>query len=835
MLPWYELRWLVRELRGARGRWALFTASLTVGVAAVVAVAGLAASLRKGLEQEAQRLLAADLKIESRQPLPEELFTLLEKRAETRWSPQAELLTVVRSPQTGKTQLVELKAVGPGYPFYGRVEVEPPGSLEEALAKGGVVAPAELLHRLGIELGDPIEVGGEPFPILAKLVSEPDRITGAFAMGPRLFLPYDRLWRTGLTQFGSRVTYRLLIQTDRPEDLASEVRRLLGNHPRYRVETAREGIPELRQGLERAERFLHLVGLLSLALGGLGVAQTVRLWLTQRLDAIAVWKSLGASAGELLRSYLFQCLLLAATGSFLGVLLGQALVWLVPSWIGGLLEELPRANAGLEPIWLGLGVGVGVALGFALPPLSVALRVPAVRVLRSEVEPLPSHPWERVLAFLALAATLGLVAWTVTRSVRVAVLFLAAFGASLLVFGGLNQALIGLARWVPRPELPLAFRYGWAALGRPGSIARSALLALGVGSFLVVSVEGVRQGLLERLAAELPREAPTAFLLDVQPHQWEAVQNLLAARGATSIRSVPVVMARLTAVDGLPVRELLNPSQAEPNRERWALTREQRLTYLEKLPEDNEIVKGSLWADPEKAEISVEERFAQDLGIGLGSRLQFDVQGVPIELTVTSLRRVNWQTFQINFFFVVEPGVLEEAPQFRLAAARLAPGREAETQDALAAQFPNVTLIQIREVLDKVQRVLERISTGIRFLGLFTVTTGLAIVAASLGAAAFLRSREVALLKTLGLTRMEVVLWFGVEYALATALAAGTGSMLGMVAQTQILERAFTIEAPLRWDLLLGGTLSVTVLVTLTALLASLRPLRQSPADVFRS
>jgi putative ABC transport system permease protein len=294
-------------------------------------------------------------------------------------------------------------------------------------------------------------------------------------------------------------------------------------------------------------------------------------------------------------------------------------------------------------------------------------------------------------------------------------------------------------------------------------------------------------------------------------------------------------MARLTAVDGLPVRELLNPSQAEPNRERWALTREQRLTYLEKLPEDNEIVKGSLWADPEKAEISVEERFAQDLGIGLGSRLQFDVQGVPIELTVTSLRRVNWQTFQINFFFVVEPGVLEEAPQFRLAAARLAPGREAETQDALAAQFPNVTLIQIREVLDKVQRVLERISTGIRFLGLFTVTTGLAIVAASLGAAAFLRSREVALLKTLGLTRMEVVLWFGVEYALATALAAGTGSMLGMVAQTQILERAFTIEAPLRWDLLLGGTLSVTVLVTLTALLASLRPLRQSPADVFRS
>ncbi len=830
-----EVHWIGRELRGSWSRWTLFAASLAVGVAALVAVSGLATSIRKGLERESRRLLAADLKIESRQPFPQELLVELERRPGTRVSPQVELITVVRSPKSGRSQLVELKAVSPGYPFYGEVQLEPPGTLEAALSSRGVVAPAELLTRLNLQIGDTIEVGGEPFPVVTRLISEPDRLSTAFALGPRLFLPYELLESTGLTRFGSRVTYRLLVQSDRAEELASELRNLLGDSQRYRLETTRDGLPELRQGLERAERFLLLVALVSLILGGLGVAQTVRLWLADRLDALAVWKSLGASSGELTRLYFAQCLLLASAGSLLGILAGQGLVWLLPSWIGGLLGEIPRGGATLGPVWIGLGVGVGVALGFASLPLHAALRVPAVRVLRREVEPLPVPLGERLFGLLLVAATVWAAAWFLARSATVAWAFSLALGGVSLLLSWANQGILAAARRVPRRALPLTIRYGWAALGRPGSVSRGALVALGIGTFVVVSVEGVRLGLLERLAAELPEDAPTAFLIDIQPSQWEGVHRTLAAEGASAIRSVPVVVGRLTSVNGRAVQELVERSGTDSRRERWALTREQRLTYLESLPEDNRIVAGKLWSDPQRPEVSVEERFARDLGIGVGSRIGFDIQGVPVELYVTSLRKVDWQSFQINFFLVVEPGVLEDAPQMRLAAARLPRGREAAIQDRVVATFPNVTLFPIRDVLDKVELVLERTTTGIRFLGAFTVASGLAILAGSLGAAAMLRSREVALMKTLGLRRAEVLGWFAVEYALAGLLAATVGATLGAVAQAEVLKRAFTIDTSAQPGLVLSGVAAVTVLATLAGLLASLRSLSRSPAEVFRS
>lgn len=831
-------RWIGRELRGSARLWLLFASSLALGVAAVVAVSALAASLRSGLAQESRRLLAADLKIESRKPFPAELSSALAGRSGVSSSQQIELLTVVRSPATGKSQLVELKAISEGYPFYGTLEIEPAGRPLEVVRKGAALAPRELLARLGIGLGDTLEIGGEPFPVGALLLSEPDRLSTAFTLGPPLLVHLDHLEKTGLTRFGSRVTHRLLVRVEDPareEALVRELRSLLADPVAYRIETAREGLPEIRQGIARAERFLLLVALVSLALGGIGVAQTVRLWLSIRLDSIAVWKALGARSSELGGLYLGQCLLLALGGSSLGLALGGLLAALLPRWVGGLLAELPRGNLELGPFGLGLGVGLGIALAFAWMPLRSALSVPAVRVLRREVEPLPLRRGEQALALALVAGSVWLSAWLLTRSLVAAWSFTGALGGILFLLGGVVRLVLGLAHRMPRSRFPLSFRYGWAALGRPGSVSRGALVALGVGSFVLVSVEGVRRGVVERLSQELPRDAPTAFLIDIQPYQWPGVRGILEEEGATGTQSVPVVMARLSSIDGQPILEVLNKRKAGERRERWALTREQRLTYLDTLPSDNRLVAGSLWSHPDQAEVSVEAEFANDLGIGIGSRLGFDVQGVPIELLVTSLRKVDWQSFQINFFLVVEPGVLEEAPQMRLAASRLPRGRESEIQDRIVAAFPNVTVFPIREVLDKVVAVLGRITAGIRFLGAFTVGAGLAILAGALGTAGALRAREVALLKTLGLRRTGVVSWFAIEYALAGALAGAVGGFAGAVAQRVVLERAFTISAGWSGDLLLAAALGLAALAAVTGLLASLPALSQRPADVFRA
>jgi putative ABC transport system permease protein len=351
---------------------------------------------------------------------------------------------------------------------------------------------------------------------------------------------------------------------------------------------------------------------------------------------------------------------------------------------------------------------------------------------------------------------------------------------------------------------------------------------------VVVAMSLVERRLTAELSAEMPKNAPTAFLIDIQPAQWAGVEAILEKGGAARIDSVPVVMARLAVIDGRTVEELARSTPRDRGR-RWALTREQRLTYMKALPKDNVIVEGSLWSDPRRAEVSVERDFAEDLGIHLGSTLRFDIQGVPVELAVTSLRTVDWKTFGINFFLVVEPGVLDNAPQMRLAAVRLPRGGEQRVQDLLAAGYPNVTLLRLREILEKIVKVMDRIGLGIRFLGGFTVLAGIAILGGAVSAGSARRGREVALLKTLGMTRRGVAGAFAVEYALIGFVAAAIGSVGGYVLAWGVITRGFEMRWQLQpWPFLIALAAGV-LLTVLAGLAASLRALERRPIEVLRA
>jgi putative ABC transport system permease protein len=848
MTPGFYLRYATRELRGAFGRLVFFTLCLSVGVAAVVAVAGLSDSMDETLRAEARKLLAADLAVEGRRPLPEELYVEIERMPGASWTVIKELPSMVASPGDGegaaRSVLAELKAIDGAYPFYGDLELDPPERLDQLIDRQHVVVAPALLERLDVAVGGTLKIGEAGFTIAGLVRREPDSLGMSFTLGPRVLMSAAGLERSGLERFGSRVLHRALIRmpegSSRQETVATaeRLRRSLPDASYLNIETYAEAQPSVRRSLRRAENFLGVIALLSLLIGGIGVAQAVRAWLAGRMDAIAILRSLGMRPREVLVLYLGQTVVLGLLGSLLGVATGIAIVAVVPLVAGDLLPVLPVQALRPLAAFRGLALGVGVALLFSLPALLAVRRVPPARVLRADAEPLPpSRPawWGTTsLLFAGICGMAILQSGSITRGLQ--------FAAGMLVAAGvLALAAILLSRFVgraPRSISRIWVRHGLAALSRPGAGTLGALVALGLGVLVVLSMYLVQSGLGRQLEADLPDNSPTAFLIDVQPSQWPRLRELLAAEGALHVDSVPVVMARLKSIDGRTVDDLveeLDASQAEQGRRRWVLTREQRLTYMKDLPSDNVVVRGALWSEPDRPEISIERGFAEDLPVDVGSVLTFDIQGVPIDLYVSSIRSVEWARFGINFFLVVEPGVLDDAPQTRVVAARLPVRGEQRVQDRLAASFPNVTLLDIRAILEKVAAIVARIGLGIRLLGGFTVLAGIAILAGAVSAGAVRRSREVALLKTLGMTRRGVIAVFGVEYALLGLVAGLIGSAGAGLLAWAILTRG--MEIVWRFDPFAHtAAVAGSVLLTIVAGIAtSARALTRRPVEVLRT
>ena len=880
MKPGVFFAHLRREARGGSGRLVFFVACLAAGVAAVVAVAGFSEGLDRGIRGEAKSLLTADLSVRGRRPVPEELKAAVDRIAGAERAEVREMLTMVAatgdaSGNAPRSILVELKSVEGAYPFYGQLDLEPAARLADLLDDRSTVVAPEVLRRLGLAVGESLKIGGTDFRIAGTVSREPDRITGALQMGPRLFVSAAGLERAALERLGSRVTYRTLVRLppERQGDLGQIVEELgtyLASDRRHRIETFSDAQPGLRRSFRRIGSYLALAALLSLLIGGVGVTQTVRAWLAGRMDSIAVLKCLGYRPRQVLRLYLGQTAVLGCVGSLVGVGAGIAIQSAAMGLLAGALP-VEHISAWQPMAWgRGLLLGVGVALLASLPPLAAASRVPPIRVLRRDAEPLPPSRWAVAGSTLAMVACLiALAAWQAGSWLQ-GLLFTGGLAVAAALLG---LAAAGLSRLAGRPRgnTPPWLRHGLAALGRKGASTTSGIVALGLGVLVLLGMFLVERGLAKELEKDLPRNAPTAFLIDIQTDQWRGVETLLRDHQAGNIASVPMVMARIAAIDGRDSGELQAEIEAPrvaadgnrqgQRRERWALRREQRLTYLDTLPEGNTITKSAgtaangapagtaangapagtaagearLWSDDGIDEISVEREFATELGVALGSVLTLDIQGVELDLTVTSLREVDWGTFGINFYLVVEPGVLEDAPQSRLAAARLPEGGEQQLQDALADGFPNVTVIRTREMLDKIASTLGRLALGVRLLGGLTVFAGLAILAGAVSAGQVRRGAEVALLKTLGMTRRQVAATFATEYAL-TGLVAGVigsagGAALAWFALTQGMEMNWHAE-----PLWLAVAVAATVLLSvISGLAASAGALRKRPVEVLRS
>lgn len=832
---------LRRESRGSRARLAYFAACLALGVGAIVGVASLISAIETGVRSQSRELLACDFTVSSRRELPPELDGFFERFSSFERTDVLELATMAGTPEgeDARVRLCQLYAVDGAYPFYGELATEPRRPLAELLERSDALAcERELAEWLGLTVGNTLRLGGADFELSAVVDDAPGRLDFSMTLGPRVWISSEGLERTALTGFGNRVRHRALFRLPQDEadrdalrDLERDLRAGLADPTFLRFESHFEGQPRVRRSLDRVERYLGLVALLSLLLGGTGVAMIVRAWLAGKAQQTAVLRCLGWRPREVFLLYLVHVSVLALVGSLIGALLGT----LAPWFVGRLAPELlPAAFVDLwQPLALarGIGLGVGIAACFSLPALAAVWRVPPARVLRVEAEPLPPH---RVLAFAAAALLVGGMfagAWIQSEDL----LWAAAFTGALLVVATVlyfaARAVMRLSTRVPRTRLPAAITVGLSALGRPGSATVGAVVALGLGVLVVVSMWMLESRLTRELRGSLPEDAPTMFFADVQPDQWQTLSDTLRDLGSSRIDSVPVVMARLSAVDGIPVGEL---AAGRPDESRWVFTREQRLTWMEALGEDNVLVSGELWSRDDLDEISLEEEFARDIGAELGTVLRMNVQGVPLDLTVTSIRSVVWQSFSINFFCVVEPGVLEEAPYFRIAAARLPAERESALELEVARSLPNVTVIRVRAVLEKVSEVLERLAFGVQALGSLTILCGLSILAGAIATTMLERRREAALWKTVGVTRSGVALFFASEYALCGLLAGTLGGVGATVFATGFLTRVLELEPQIPWSVPLVSGLACALASVVAGLLASRRALAAPPMEVLR-
>ncbi|NKE72210.1 ABC transporter permease [Candidatus Manganitrophus noduliformans] len=863
-MAFFIFKMIWREARGSLRHFLSFLFSIALGVGSIVAVGIIAANLEEMTFHEARNLLTADLEARLRQPLsPEGEAALADLTGQgIRLVRITEMIGMAATdpssqdaPQGYQSQLVELKAVEPGYPFYGRFAVDPPTSdpfqdPEAAWVQEG------LLIRLGLQVGDRLKLGEAAFTIKGVIRREPDRAVGTFTLGPRVMLSQEGLARTKLVQTGSRINRRILFQTPEPwnaDSLKTELEERWASES-VRLKTYRESQPRLGRFLENFTTYLGLVGLITLMIGGIAVASNIHAFLTERIGTIAILKSLGSPAFSVLLIYLLLAAFLGAVGSLLGVGLGVAMY---QSLLGLLTRFLPPGFAfemSFLPIFRGVAMGVGTTILFSLWPLQKVWRIAPSRVFRQEVEDSFGEPGrgreaigensKRFFSFfssrsfaLGLLIVLGWAGLSIWQagSWRLGSWVIGGVASAVVLLLGATWGALRLIRIFGRPR-PLIFRYGIGNLTRPGRQIMTVVLSIGIGVLILLTLLQVEKNLLANLQQNIPDDAPSLFFIDLQPDQKEPFEKIMAKWDLKKpVELTPLVRSRLFDLNGQKVSEI----QVEERPDGWYFTREYVLTYQQGLPKHNTIRKGEWWegGNPNGAvaRISAEAEAARHLGIGIGSKVTFDIQGVPIEGEVTSIRDVDWGSLSTNFFFIFEPGALDGAPITYVATATTTPAEDLPIQNAVIRAFPNVTVIHLREILETIAGILREITRTVRFMALFGFAVGLIVLSGAIAATRARRLHEMTLFKTLGATRPTLLAIMAVEYGLLGLLAAAVGGLLSIGLSWGIVH--FFLDLPWRFDgvSLLQGVIATLLLTLLTGFLMTYRILGQKPLAILRA
>ena len=845
-----------RDLKAAPAKFVFVVFSVAVGVAALVGVRGLSDSFRLTLNTQARSLLAGDLSARIfRAPTGAEEAKIAAMigpgAAGMRGTWVTDTVSMASVPPNPTPILVSLKAVDPAeYPYYGTAELAPSLPLAQALHGDSVVVSGEFLIRLNAHVGDTLRLGGRNFRITAELQQEPDRISETVGIGPRVMISQASLAKTGLLSYGSRAVWRLLIKlpatlprgTSADAEAASVRGQLEAVLPDAQVIDFREGNPALTRGLDNATSMLSLICLVAMVLGAIGVAMAMHAHLEQHMDTLAIFKAVGANSSDLLRIFLLQTLSLGFAGGLLGVVAGVAVMAALPAVFGSLLTVHLQFAFPWRSAIAGMGTGLLTTLLFCLPPLLDVRAVRPVLVLRRLVE--QNSPgiagwfarwWARRLqlgiAVVVVAALAG-IAWALTDSLKVGGLFALFFTLALTVLLALaTVALLALRLFLNRTRLhlPSTLRHGLANLYRPGNQSPAVLAALGTGVMLILAVYLIQNSLLRDLRETASPKLPNLFLVDVRSEEVPGVKAFFARQPGVnqSLALIPVVMGRFVSINGKPLEAMKN--RHYPRR----MLEDAELSWADVPPDGDKVTLGAWWTTANAAEIAVSDGVARRLQLGIGSSVELEAGGVVRRLRVAAIYKADGQHLGSRVQFVLPSGQIANQPSTWNGGAHIDPTQVAAMERAFFAAYPTISVMNVADVLARIESVVDQITLVIRLLAGFSILAGLTILASSIAGTRFRRMQEAVVLKTLGATRMRIVRTFSVEFSVLGLLAGIVGVVFANLLSRTLLHR-LQVDSQFEWGAAVIALLGTAVLATATGWIASYRILGLRPLQIVR-
>jgi putative ABC transport system permease protein len=839
------MRFALRDLRGGLAGLRIFLLCIALGVAAIVGVESLARALNDGMGREGRVILGGDASfslIHRRLSADEQHFL----EAHGSLSTIATVRGMARA-ASGDAALIEIKAVEPSWPRLGAAVFAPSMSLDDALSERdgvfGAAVEEALLARLNLKLGDVIRIGEASFALRTVLVSEPDRLATGVGLGPRALISQAALDATQLVQPGSLVRWTTRVVMGGPNGAPdnSAVQALMGQAKRTFPEAgwdARSRLnvsPDFSRDLDRFAEFLTLAGLLSLVVGGVGVANAAQGFVDRKRATLAILKAIGATGSGVVALALIEFAIVALIGALAGAALGSAIPFAV-DWLFGSLLPIPLAPS-IAPSLIGLGLAYGLltALAFSIAPLGLAHDVPVTTLIRDLVEERQGWPRKRYLAGAALAGA-ALIALAVLTSPQRSIAAMVA-GATVGAFLALRLVAFGLAylaRRTPQSRF-VEWRMALAAIHKPGALTPSVVLSLGLGLTALVALTLIDANMRAELHDSEPGVTPSFFFLDVRgPDAGAFVDFLKRETPGVKISETPMMRGRFVQLGGRPV-EKVKPS----DKVAWALEGDRGVTFAEKPPEGSEIVAGEWWPSDYSGPplVSMEEEVAEGLGLHVGDTVVVNVLGRDISAKLANLRKVNWRSFAINFVLVYSPNALKGAPYTELVSAALpsaVPDAELTLMRAVARQFPAVASVRVREAMDNIETLVAKLALAIRAATGVALTTSVLVLAGALAANRRARLADATILKILGATRGRLTMMFLIEYALLGAATAAFGVAAGTLAAYWVVERSMQFDFVFDWRAALaaaGGGLAITVGL---GMIGAWRTLSQKPAAYLR-
>ncbi len=832
----WALKMAWREMRKNRLRLLLFVSSICFGVAAVVVIESLRLNLEDAVAEESKSLLGADLVVSSRQEFDQEDMVQLDSLGGAR-AKELRFSSMALFPSSGDARLVQVRAQEGTFPFYGEFPTTPSSASQDYQENDYALLDNNLILQMGISLGDSIKVGSRTYEIGGIFEEVPGEAAAASMFsGPRVFLPLRTLDKD-LLEKGSRVSRRFRFKFDESTSFSAESAEELREkfpEPQFRVTTVDEAAENLGNALLDLYRFLGIAGLVALLLGSIGIASSIYVYIKRKVPIIATLRCIGLGPDLCSRIFVIQSLIVGVLSSLIGVLAGLALVSSIPAVLQDFIPVAIKSSARPSAVFIAFFAGCAVSVLSSLIPLSQIKKISPMNALRSGVEEgsdiKSSLPYVVLILLLFWGFAVYLTA-SVARGSGLILGILAVVFVLLIV----AQVLIRSLRKLRFRSLSYPIRQGISNLYRPNNQTSTLLVVLGLGTFLIASLTVVQSSLLGRFENIGGEGSPNTLVYDIQEDQADGVRAVMTAGGSEIVDDSPVVTMRMVQINGRSISEIKADSSL--GIEDWALSREYRSTFRNNTKSSEKVIEGD-WhgvRNEKGNSVSIEASLAEDLKIGLGDQIRFNVQGLDVDVTISSIREVNWFAFESNFFFVFEEGILNDAPKFFILLGKTDSADMPGLQRELVKSFPSVSIVDASAVLIRANDIISKVSLIVRVMALFCIFTGIIVLIASLTMSRFQRFKENALLKTLGAKMSQIRTINSIEYFLLGCLSSLTGLILALIASLLVLRLVFEIPLSIPWSSL-GFTFIGIVLLTLFVGFASAFGVsNKSPMEVLRT